>query len=154
MRLLRRSDLYLLTVVGCLEAGRGLPLLQLDKWLVPLLSTLAYHTSTLKRQQTERNLKHAYGETLDDAARPALTHKIFLAFWQELFEWTHDDAYFSTRATVRGIEHLQAALARGKGVILWESSPFGNRIAAPEWETPSSRPRASPLRPHQKFRER
>lgn len=127
---MRKYDLYLLGVVGLVELVRRTPFLRLEKLLIPLLSTIAYHTSTLKREQVERNLAYSYKPAKDDAVRRVLTYQVFEAFWQEMFEWAHADSYFSARATVQGLEYLEEALARGKGVILWESTSYGKRIAA------------------------
>src|SRR5689334_22826377 len=100
MVLIRRYDLYLLCVVGLIELVRRIPFLRLERGLIPLLSTLAFHTSTLKREQVERNLKHTYGKAQSDAARRALTYQIFKAFWVEMFEWAYADSFFSARANV------------------------------------------------------
>lgn len=129
MLLLRRYDLYLLGVLGLIQGARWFSFSSPDKWLTRILAELAFRFSTLKRHQIERNLKIGLSAYAGKPAPRQLILEIFRAFWIEMFEWARDDSFFAPRATVHGAEHLQTALARGKGAILWESSGFGGRIA-------------------------
>lgn len=130
MHLVRAHDFYLLAVILLVELARRVPFLPLHRWFAPLLTALAYHTSRHKRAEIKKNLARAFGTMLDAAAQQALCYQIFTAFWLEMFTWALPDSHFTQNTTILGIEHLQNALSRNKGVILWESSGFGKRVAA------------------------
>ncbi|MBS0395101.1 MAG: lipid A biosynthesis acyltransferase [Proteobacteria bacterium] len=59
---------------------------------------------------------------LDAAGREALLDRHFECLGIGLFEsaitWWSDDRFIAAHSTVEGLEHLQAALARGRGAIL------------------------------------
>jgi KDO2-lipid IV(A) lauroyltransferase len=126
---LRRYDIYLLAILAAIETARRLGVPGLDRLLGCLFGSLAFQFSHHKYRAIETNLTRAFGDTLTAKERRALAHRIFVAYWQELFSWSKTPEYFSRRASVRGIEHLEQASASGKGVILWESNGFGTRVA-------------------------
>lgn len=96
-----------------------------------VLGRLAYRLSRPKRRAMERNITCAFGKAGGAARTAEITRGSFHAFWQAMFAWSLPPLEVTApRIRVDGIEHLNAGLARGKGVILWESSGFGERILA------------------------
>lgn len=129
MSLFRPYDSYLLAVIALVECARRLPFLPLPDLFARILGTLAFTISRTKRAEIKSNLAHALHQS-STPTQEKLVPELFTLFWQELLAWSLPDAHFVAGTTVVGVEHLQDALARGKGVILWESNSFGNRVAA------------------------
>jgi KDO2-lipid IV(A) lauroyltransferase len=87
---------------------------RLGRLLMPLL--------TRQRHAADRNLAICFPD-LDDSARRDLLVKQFEAYGASLSEmalgWYAPIAEIKALVRVEGVEHLDAALARGKGVILF-----------------------------------
>ena len=70
---------------------------------------------------TDRNLALAFPE-LDAGARARLARETFrqigMAFTETAWGWYRDPAGYAERFRIEGAEHLDAAVARGRGVIL------------------------------------
>ncbi len=73
---------------------------------------------------TDINLGLAFPE-LDAAGRERLAARTFrhigMAFAETAYQWFRPAANYSDRFTIEGSEHLDAALARGRGVILLQA---------------------------------
>ena len=56
----------------------------------------------------------------------------FHQFWLEAFSMPSDglSALALQQVHIRGLEHLQSTIAKGKGAILWESNSFGRKFLA------------------------
>lgn len=122
-------SLYLLSVILLIELTRRLSFLHPQTWLAPALGALAYRVSRTKRARIGSSLDRAFGSSMDATTRNALTRRVFVQFWQEMLSWANSSE-IASRSTIRGSEYLRSALARGKGVILWESNGFGKRASA------------------------
>ena len=98
----------LLPYGGVLAVGRG-------------LGRVARHLPLPYLRIARRNLELCLPE-LDAAARERLLDRHFESLGIGLFEsaltWWADDAWINTRSEVLGLEHLEAALKRGRGAIL------------------------------------
>ncbi len=74
-----------------------------------------------RRHITEVNLRLCFPE-LEDSAQRQLVRKTFVSnamgLVETAFAWFRDPELLRPRAQIEGLEHLQAALERGKGVIL------------------------------------
>lgn len=131
MRFATLSDFYLLAVMVWIE---GLALFQsprLNQWAARAISFIAYQLSRKKRHLLETNLQRAYANTMTRSEIDPLTRQVFFEFWDEMFCWAYRDVNaLVARAQIVGLEHLRDALARGRGVILWESGGFGKRVVA------------------------
>jgi lauroyl/myristoyl acyltransferase len=90
----------------------------------------AFHLSRRKRRLSERSLSHVLG--LSGAEMHKALKGSFYCFWQDLFSLPPPGAIQGEHinADFPGRHHLEEALARQKGVILWESSSLGRRYLA------------------------
>lgn len=122
MRLLA-TDLYYLLVITLIFLVRLAPYHRLREALIDGAAGAAYLFSRAKRRRIERNLREALGN-LDTGRRRRIVRGSLRGLWEDLFGAPE------RRAEVRGLERLEAALARGKGVILWESNGLGRRAAS------------------------
>ena len=125
-------DLYCLAVVAVVEVLGHLPSPRLRGLGMDFLARVAYAVSRRKRRRIEENLDLAFGAELDAARKRHLAVACFREFWQEMVQWVPSTAPDLPVDCVQmqGIKHLEDALARGKGVILWESNGFGRRVLA------------------------
>jgi KDO2-lipid IV(A) lauroyltransferase len=85
------------------------------------LGALAYRLVKSRRRVAAINIRQAYPDYSDEQVE-ALVHASFLSLGNSLFEaaqawWTSRD-YLRSITRVEGRQHLDDALARGKGVIL------------------------------------
>lgn len=127
--LVQGFDLYLLCIVSLIEITRMVNRDGLREFLVSTLAASAYRLSHRKRQQIRNNLQNAFHDALSPVELERITRSVFRAFWQEIFDWSYQDSKtLAKQAQIVGAEHLHAALAHGRGVILWESSSFGKRV--------------------------
>lgn len=96
------------------------------------VAALAARVSVAKRRRTEAALAACFGDSLSATERGSVTRSTFDAFWKDVFALARrrGTAARLRRAEVDGLHHLEAALARGRGAILWESSGFGSRNLA------------------------
>lgn len=96
------------------------------------VAALAARVSVAKRHMTEAALAATFGSSLPAAARRRLARATFDAFWSDTFALARRPGAAARlrRIQVDGLQHLEAALARGRGAILWESSGFGSRNLA------------------------
>lgn len=130
MRLIQRRDLYMVAVIGVIEGVRlGSPRL-LRPGAARALGGLAYRVSRQKRRRIERQLTYTFGESLGASRQRTIVQQSFVEFWDEMLCWSETALPRSVDAQAQlcGVEHLQAALARGRGAILWESNGFGKRL--------------------------
>jgi KDO2-lipid IV(A) lauroyltransferase len=85
------------------------------------LGRLAVPFAGRRRQITETNLRLCFPE-LSDTERRRLVRRHFESLGIAIFEfclgWWAPDAKLAGRVRLQGLEHLRAAFARGKGVIL------------------------------------
>jgi KDO2-lipid IV(A) lauroyltransferase len=107
-------------VVGAMAALARLPW-PLQRVLGRLLGALLRNTMASRRRVAARNLALCFPD-LDDAARAGLLRRHFSALGIGLFEFAR--AWWGSAAAVRrglrieGLDHLEAARAEGRGVIL------------------------------------
>src|SRR5579862_9712349 len=125
----RSRSLYLGLVIAMLHASRYLPRAARRAEAIAL-GRAAYLLSRSKRETTARRLDAAFGAELSRAAKDAIAKASFNQFWRETF-WmlpSPSEQRALETAPLRGEEHLRAALARGKGVVLLETNALGSRM--------------------------
>lgn len=130
MRWFRLRDVYYLVVLSLIKATAAVPA-HLREKLVDAIGWAAHFFSRHKRQVMYLNVYRTFGESMSASERRATVRRAFLETWREIFSILPARGRAGREvAEVAGLEHLQEALARGKGVILWESVGFGRRNAA------------------------
>jgi KDO2-lipid IV(A) lauroyltransferase len=105
-------------------------------WLMRTLATLWYRLDRRHRRITLANLKLAYGAGLDPGARDRLARQVFGHFvrfgWEILELLLAPLPVIRRKVIILGDEHIQAALAQGRGMIAiaahagnWEYTVMG-----------------------------
>ena len=91
---------------------------------------LSYRLSLSKRAAMKRAVTAAFAGQLDDRELAQILKGSFFDLWWEVLgsKPNRIDAEATTKARVIGWNHLEHALAAGKGVILWENGNFGRRF--------------------------
>ena len=86
-----------------------------------LLGLLSYFFARDRRHICQTNLRLCFPE-LTDKERSVLTRKTFISNGMGVMEiaiaWSRNPKDFHQRVTVSGMENLEAAMSRGKGVLL------------------------------------
>lgn len=124
-----RHHLYLLTVAALVEAANRLGSPRGIDRLARGLASLAYRLSREKRRRAERSVTELLG-AMPDAERDRIVRGAFHTFWDDTLSFVPWRGSVPPEPEVVGVPHLQAALAAGKGVVLWESGYFGRRNIA------------------------
>ena len=123
-------DLYLLCVIALVKAVHRSHSLRLARYLSRFAGQAAWRLSRRRRQSREQIL----AQTLDISAAETqrVVKRCFYEFWNSVFSLPHYGIQRSDSQTaeLRGLDHLKNALAKGRGVILWESNSFGKRVLA------------------------
>ncbi|HHJ15868.1 MAG TPA: LpxL/LpxP family Kdo(2)-lipid IV(A) lauroyl/palmitoleoyl acyltransferase [Gammaproteobacteria bacterium] len=102
-----------------------------------LIGRIAWRAARRRRHIAEVNIRLCFPE-LNDTQRSALVHRHFRSLGKGIVEtalcWWGREAQLRSRYILTGSEHLQAALARGKGVILlsahFTTLELGGRLLA------------------------
>ena len=131
MKLIAVKDLYLLAIVFLIRVNWFFSL-RPRSFFVKSLAFITYRSSATKRRLSEKQLSNAFaGELCADSIR-TIVKRAFHQIWHETFSIPPPgDAKISVEhLDIRGLLHLQLAINKGKGAILWESSCFGRRLLA------------------------
>jgi lauroyl/myristoyl acyltransferase len=128
--LTRPYDLYLLVVLGMIKMADWSSSLRLKRLLARAVAAAAFQLSRRKRRIREEALSQIVSQS--NGQTRSLVKQSFYEFWYDTFCLWPSTAERNgiTGAEIRGLWRLESALARGKGVILWESSFFGRREIA------------------------
>jgi KDO2-lipid IV(A) lauroyltransferase len=105
-------------------------------WLVRSLANLWYRLDKRHRRITLANLEFAYGDSLSPVAREHLARQVFGHFvrfaWEILELLLAPLPLIRRKVVIMGEEHVQAALAQGRGMIAiaahagnWEYTVMG-----------------------------
>jgi len=132
MKFISIKDLYFLLVITLIKVVSWFFSPKLKDFVVKCIASSAYLFSREKRRLSEKNLSQAFGEKLTEDQKQKIIKEAFNEFWMEAFSLILSN--FERDAIkgvgIHGVEHLQQALKKGKGVILWESVSFGRRNLA------------------------
>jgi lauroyl/myristoyl acyltransferase len=131
VKLITVRDLYLLGIVALIQANWCFSF-RLRSLLVKSLAFIVYRSSGTKRRLSEKNLSEAFGGQMCEDSVRAIIKSSFCQIWHETFSIPSPSVpEFALKGVdIRGLEHLQIAMNKGKGAILWESSFFGRRLLA------------------------
>lgn len=123
-------DLYLCAVLALIKLASQLRFIKAGEMLGRAIAIAAFHLSRRKRRLAERSLSQVLG--LSGAEMHRVLRGSFNCFWQDLFSPPPASEIQGAciHAEFRGRRYLEEALARGKGVVLWESSSLGRRYLA------------------------
>ena len=102
---------------------------RVQPWLARLLGDLGCLMSAGRRELLRNNLKIAFKDKYSDAELDAIArrsyHNLLMSFFEFVRFPLYRDEDIRRMVEVHGEEHIHAALARGKGVII-VSAHFGN----------------------------
>lgn len=132
MSLISPNDLYYLGVIVLIQLNDLFRSPTSTRALIHILGRLAYFLSVNKKHQIQTNLSGTFASAADPAGLQRIVRGSLNDFWREMLSWSNDIDLMAnpTALTLDGITHLEAALEHGKGVILWESNGFGQRLLA------------------------
>ena len=123
-------DLYLLCVIVLLKTVNRSRSFRLAGYLSRFAGLAAWRLSRRRRQSRERIIAQTLDISSADTKR--VVKRSFYEFWDSVFSLPYCGIQRSDcrLAELRGLDHLKNALAKGRGVILWESHSFGKRALA------------------------
>ena len=132
MRLAAPIDFYFLILITIVRVTSWFPYRSVRMAVARVLAGLSYHLSLSKRAAMKRSVTAALGDRLGDRELARILKGSFFDLWLEVLGTKPNriDAEATTDARVIGWNHLEHALAAGKGVILWENGNFGRRFWA------------------------
>jgi lauroyl/myristoyl acyltransferase len=125
MRLASAKDLFHLSVVAVVVTAGRLPSAGAREGVARALGWAAHLLSREKRRRVEQNVERILG---DVPGRRRVVRASFDDVWREMLAWTAPVSHEPAR--IVGRQHLERALADGRGAILWECSGFGRRLRA------------------------
>jgi len=132
MKFIKAQDLYFILVITLIKTVSWFSSSKLKDFFVKCIASSAYLFSREKRRLSEKNLSQAFGEKLTEDQKQKIIKGAFNEFWMDAFSLIPSN--FEKDAIkgvgIHGVEHLQQALKKGIGVILWESAYFGRRNLA------------------------
>jgi lauroyl/myristoyl acyltransferase len=130
VRFVSPYDLYLLCVIASMKIAGWSSSLRRGEFFAPGVAFTECRLSRRTRQLGEWNVTQTLG--LIEAEIPNIAKKSCYEFWYDFFSLLPSGLRRPVRKAVelQGMEHLQRALRKGKGVILWESTSFGRRLWA------------------------
>jgi lauroyl/myristoyl acyltransferase len=122
------TDLYYLLVIVLVSLSGRCPS-RLKRLLVSGIARVAYSCSIAKRDLMDCKVRTAL-PGLDAGARARIVKGAFHATWREMFSYvpTRGERAAVCEAELHGADHLRAALAAGRGAIVWTSAGFGHRL--------------------------
>lgn len=125
-------DFYYLAVIGLVRLNDWVRSPALSAALGRTMGRLAFTTSGEKTRRIKTNLARVYGDRIEPKQLDRIARGSLDDFWREMLSWSYgaEANLAPARLQVVGLEHLNNALARGKGVVLWDSNGFGRRVLA------------------------
>ncbi len=131
MPLVHAFDLQLLGVFSLVRSSAMFRQLRWHQSLVAAIANAAYVLPTRKRRTIEEALQRAFDGRLTAQQVARITKQVYWEFWDEVFSLAYEGSFLPPiERRIAGVEHLDRALARGHGAILWESGRYGKRVIA------------------------
>jgi lauroyl/myristoyl acyltransferase len=131
-KIISLNDLYLLTVIALVTLANAIPSHRAKRFIAESIAQVAFHLSRSKRRRCEENLARVFGSHLTHAEIQTIARESFRECWLDIFsmQLSKTERAALKWVELRGMEHLTAALNKGCGVILLETSFFGQRNLA------------------------
>lgn len=124
------GDCYVLAVMALMVVVARIGSPRLRDWVVSVVSGLAFRLSRAKRRGTEATLDRVFGPRLSPRRRRAIARRVFRTFWIDVFSQIPlRGAARADETELVGAEHLQGALAAGRGAIVWISNNWAGMSA-------------------------
>lgn len=131
MKLITVKDCYPLCIIALIQVANWVDSPKLRLLLVKAVASMAHRFSITKRRLSEKNVGETFGGHLSRERIEAIVKSSFYEFWRDIFLMSPSRIPMAPlRINIHGLDHLQNAVNKGKGVILWESSHFGGRFLA------------------------
>ena len=132
VKIITLTDIYLLFVIFLIKITSLPPVYKWKRLIFSGIAMAAFSLSRRKRRLIEKNISVAFGPKLTTEQTRRIVTGAFHGFWQEVFSilLSRHEASAAEDVNVCGFEHLETALNKGRGVILWESSGFGEKTTA------------------------
>lgn len=128
MRLVKPRDLYDLILLVLNKFSARLLSAAGEQRLARLIAVIAWTVQWRNRRIITDHLSAVVSRELHPDQTRKLTRKIYEGRWAEQFSYSAAKRKTACQSmTITGLEHLNGALSRGKGAILWEI-PFGKRL--------------------------
>ena len=126
------QDLYWLSIIVMIRVAGWIPWTKVRQAIADGAGWLGYRSSPKRRKRIAEHLATAHGSQLSPQHADQIMREYFGEYWREALSLlpTAGDRAVLGQAKIKGWEHLEHALKKGKGAILWEASAFGSRNAS------------------------
>jgi Kdo2-lipid IVA lauroyltransferase/acyltransferase len=119
-------DAYVLTVMALMTLVARVGSVRFRDLVVNGIAEAAYRLSSAKRVGTEAMLDRVFGRHLTDHRRRLIVRGAFRECWLDFFSLLPLRGHAGADlARIEGVEHLERALAGGRGVVVWVSNHWG-----------------------------
>ena len=127
--LLQWRDPIVLSVIALIQIVHWSPASLAPRLFVKGFAFIAYHFSRNKRRVIENHLLEMFDGKLDEGLKREIVRGVFHEFWEEKFSLVlpRSERTVLRGVDIRGMDRLEQALEKGRGVILWESNALSNR---------------------------
>jgi lauroyl/myristoyl acyltransferase len=117
------SDVYVLTVMALMTVVARVGSARFRDVVVNGIAEAAYRLSRTKRVGTEAMLDRVFGRRLTDRRRRLIVRRALRECWLDFFSLLPLRGHAAADlAPIEGVEHLERALAGGRGVVVWVSN--------------------------------
>jgi lauroyl/myristoyl acyltransferase len=123
------QDLNWLSTIIMIRIAGWIPSWRVRQPIINGAGWLGYVSSPKRRQRIAEHLAIAFDCRLSPEETDQIIREYFRGYWREAISLlpTAGDRAVLQQARIDGWEHLESALEKGKGAILWEASGFGSR---------------------------
>jgi len=123
------EDLNWLSTIVMIWVAGWIPWWSVRRAIANTAGWLGYVSIPERRQRAAEHLAIAFDGQLSAQATQKIIHEYCREIWREALSLLPKagDRAVLRQAKIEGWEHLESALAKGNGAILWEASMFGSR---------------------------
>ena len=122
-------DPIVLSVIVLIKVVHWFPSSFASRLFVKGFAFIAHHLSKNKKRVIENHLLEMFDGKPDEVLKSEIVRGVFHEFWEEKFSVAlpRGEKRILRGVDIRGIDRLEQAIEKGRGVILWESNAFSNR---------------------------